>query len=353
MEITRNVEELSYFIDKEPNKFKRIGVCSLIGKISSQISSHKAGWPTMIVNQLKHAGYLNSSVIHRVEDDWSNYDVILIDHGMEFKGVFNIFGGANDDLYNQICRLFRGVKMYSLHVDMPDISELVRVRLRTGTEKFKQLENQIPRIKEICSKIERVDFIEKTYDQIFGDSHSFSTYRPGYMVTRYDGLTLYGALNRGLDTYVLPWTKNLIVYLGNIDVRHHLMRQQDPIASINEMMEKYEKQLSALNVDSITVSHVLPVENESRKIPKTGWYKKMPYFGTQKERAALSSFINTKINDMCKFKGWNVYRIPKEFFNDEGELSFDVMEKPQSVHISREFHYWDYENDKQNTRITQ
>ena len=79
----------------------------------------------------------------------------------------------------------------------------------------------------------------------------------------------------------------------------------------------------------------------------------MPFFGTQKERASLSKYINMSIDNMCERNGWNVYKIPKEFFNEEGELTFNVMEKPQSVHISREFHYWDYENDRKNSRITQ
>jgi hypothetical protein len=327
-----------------------------VGKISKQISSHKAGWSHMIANQLKTAGYDNVTVINRVEDDWSNYDAILIDHGMEYKGAFNIFGGANDDLYMQICRLFRmshDTRLYSLNINMPDVSELVQVRLKTGTENFKKLESSIDRIKEICSQIPRIDFIERGENQILGDSHSFSLYRPGWNVTRYDGLTLHGVLDRGLKNFLLPQTKNLMVYFGNIDVRHHLMRQQDPIASIDKLVSDYENQLKDTNMESITVSHVLPVENESRKIPKTGFYKKMPFFGTQKERAALSKYINMKIDEMCERNGWNVYRIPKEFFNGEGELTFDVMEKPQSVHISREFHYWDYENNKRNERITQ
>jgi len=345
-----------YFTDFEKEKSIKIGICALIGKISKQISSHKAGWAHMIANQLKTAGYDNVTVINRVEDDWSNYDVILIDHGMEYKGAFNIFGGANNELYMQICRLFRmsyNTRLYSLNINMPDVSELVKVRLRTGTDLFKKLESSIDRIKDICSRIPRIDFVDRSDKQILGDSHSFSLYRPGWNVTRYDGLTLHGVLERRISNFLLPQTKNLMVYFGNIDVRHHLMRQQDPIASIDKLMADYELQLKDLNMESITVSHVLPVENESRKIPKTGWYKKSAYFGTQKDRAALSFYINKKIDAMCELNGWSVYKVPTNFFNAEGELTFDVMEKPQSVHISREFHYWDYEENKPNARITQ
>jgi len=347
----------NYFTDHEKDKSIKIGICPLVGKISKQLASHKAGWAFMIQNQLKTAGYQNSHVIHRVEDDWSNYDVILIEHGMEYKGAFNIFGGANDDLYMQISRIFRydphNTRMYSLHCNMPNVSELVRVRLRTGTERFKTLETSLDRIKDICSRIPRIDFIDRSEKQILGDSHSFSLYRPGYNVTRYDGLTLHGVLERRLSNYILPGIKALMVYFGNIDVRHHLMRQQDPIASIDKLMADYETQLKDLNLDEITVSHVLPVESESRKIPKTGWYKKSPFFGTQKERAALSKYINMKIDEMCERNDWFVYKVPTNFFNENGELNMNMMEKPQSVHISREFHFWDYENDLPNTRIIQ
>lgn len=343
----------TYFTDYEKDKSVKIGISSIVGKISKQISSHKAGWPTMIANQLNHAGYENVTVVHDQKTSWSDFDVILIEHGMEFKGTFNIFGGANDELYEQVKRIFTlGVRMYSLHVDMPLIGDLIKVRHRTGTEQFKSLLEKAEIANNICSTmIHRVDFIEKTDKLVFGDSHCFSTYRPGWMVSRNDGMTMYGALNRGLNSYVFPWTKELIVYMGNIDVRHHLMRQQDPLKSIDDMMEALEKQLLEMNLESVTITEVLPIENVSRKIPKTGWYKKMPYFGTWAERTALSKYINIKIQMMCLANGWNVYKVPDVFFNEAGELDFKVMERPQSVHISREFHYWNYEENTKNTKI--
>jgi hypothetical protein len=343
----------TYFTDYEKNKNIKIGVSAIVGKISKQISSHKAGWPTMIVNQLKHAGYTDVTLIHDQKTNWSDFEVIIIEHGMEFKGVFNIFGGANDELYDQVKRIFtQGVRLYSLHVDMPMIGDLIKVRHRTGTEQFKSLLDKADIANNICAtSIPRVDFIEKTEKLVFGDSHCFSTYRPGFMVSRHDGLTMHGALSRGLNTYVYPWTKELIVYMGNIDVRHHLMRQADPLASIDKMISDYENQLKSLNLDSITIVEVLPIENVSRKIPKTGWYKKMPYFGTWEERSALSKYINIKIEMMCLANGWNVYYVPNVFTNEAGGLDFKVMEKPQSVHISREFHYWNYEENKINDKI--
>lgn len=350
-----NNQEFTYLTDYVKNKDAKIGICSLVGKISPKISSHKAAWCFMLANQIENAGYKNVEVITNVETDWKNYDAILIDHGMEFKGNFNIFGGANDDLYNQLIRIKSNVKMYSLHHDMPCIGALIEQRLKTGTDLFKTLEVDIDLIKEICANnIPRIDHIEKTDKLCFGDSHSFGMYQAGYMCQRHDGLTMHGALKRGLETYVYPWIKSLTVYMGNIDVRHHLMRQPNPKVAVETMMKNYEiqlKQLQENGIENIEVVHVLPIENESRVLPKTGYYKDTPFYGSWLERTQLSKEINNYIDDMCRRNSWNVYKHPDVYFNDKGELTFDVMEQPKSVHISREYYRWDMEKNCPNKRL--
>ena len=235
---------LVYFTDLEKDKSLKIGIAALVGKLSPKLSSHKSGWAFHLANQLKHAGYIDVQVITDTETDWSTFDVMLLEHGMEFKGNFNIFGGANDDLYHQITRMFaQGVKLYSLHHDMPCVGTLIEKRLKTGSELFKTLESKIDDAKKICSQIPRVDRIEKTFCLCFGDSHSFSQYTPGFQTDRHDGLTLFGTLRRGIRTYVPEYIQSLRVYLGNIDIRHHLMRQDNPSKSLKTMMEEYERQL--------------------------------------------------------------------------------------------------------------
>jgi hypothetical protein len=41
------------------------------------------------------------------------------------------------------------------------------------------------------------------------------------------------------------------------------------------------------------------------------------------------------------------------YFNHTNELTFAVMEKPKSVHISREFYRWDMESNKPNPRLVE
>ena len=102
---------LVYFSDLEKDTNIRVGISALVGKLSSKLTSHKSGWAFHLANQLKHAGYSSVSVITD-NSAWKadDFDVILIEHGMEFKGNFNIFGGANDDLYHQIIRMFLLIK---------------------------------------------------------------------------------------------------------------------------------------------------------------------------------------------------------------------------------------------------
>jgi len=343
-----------YFTELEPHTDIKIGIAILVGKFSDKPASHKSAWPHMLANQLVNAGYHDTTVITSVEEDWTKYDRIILDHGMEFKGTFNIFGGANDDLYHQLNRLFCGVRMYSMHHDMPNIGELITKRLKTGSDLFKTLEDKIEVATEICESINRVDHIEKTDKLCFGDSHSFSMYTPGFMCDRNDGLTLFGTLRRGLDGYVYPWTKSLRVYLGNIDIRHHLMRQDKPAEALKKMVLDYENQLLQLQdrgVKEIEVIQALPIENESRKLPKTGFYKGTPFAGTWKERTELVNQFNRSIDEMCERNGWDCYMHPEVYLNSVKELSFDVMEKPKSVHLSREYYRWDLVKNCANEKL--
>jgi len=342
-----------YFTDLEKDKNAKIGIAALVGKLSPKPQSHKSGWAFHLANQLTAAGYTDVQVITDIETDWSKFDIMLLEHGMEFKGSFNIFGGANDDLYNQVIRLFsKGVRMYSLHHDMPCVGTLIEKRLKTGSDLFKTLEVRIEDAKEICASIPRVDRIQKTKSLCFGDSHSFSQYTPGYMTDRHDGLTLFGTLRRGIRSYVPQDIEELRIYLGNIDIRHHLMRQANPSKALKDMMAMYEQQLIDLEIDKIEVVQALPIENESRPLPKTGYYKDAPFAGSWAERTELVKQFNQLVTDMCNRNGWKTWRHPDVYINSFGELTFDVMEKPKSVHIAREYYRWDLVKNEPNTKLT-
>jgi hypothetical protein len=234
---------------------------------------------------------------------------------------------------------------------MPCVGTLIEKRLKTGSDLFKTLEVQIEDAKVICASIPRVDKIQNTDKLCFGDSHSFSQYTPGYMTDRHDGLTLFGTLRRGIRSYVPESIKSLRIYLGNIDIRHHLMRQDNPAKSLKEMVSNYEQQLIDLEIDDIEVIQALPIENESRPLPKTGYYKDTPFMGSWAERTELVKEFNRLIREMCTRNEWKTWKHPEVFYNSFGELTFDVMEKPKSVHIAREYYRWDLVNDEPNKKL--
>ena len=338
------------FVDFNIDKSKKIGIDGVTSSFSSRISSHKGAWPRLIKNQLYNIGYENVTVLSK-HDSWEDYDIMIIDHGMEFKGTFNLFGGANDDLYHRIKKFenYKGL-ILSLHIPMPDVGKLVRDRYKTGTELFKTLDDKI--ITEKCSNIDYFEIVTKTPNLVLGDSHSFSMYIPKFMVSRNDGLTMFGVLKRGLKSFILPDVNNLILYFGNIDIRHHLCRQEYPEQALKDMLLEYEKQIKELNIKGrIELIQALPIENESRKLPKTGYYKGEPFAGTWEERTSLVHLFNSILEVICERNGWRCYKHSEKYLNELNELSFDVMEKPKSVHLSREFYRWNFDDNVLNEKL--
>jgi len=129
------------------------------------------------------------------------------------------------------------------------------------------------------------------------------------------------------------------------------MRQADPKSALTKMMEQYERALQESGMKTIEVVQALPIENESRKLPKTGYYKDAPFAGSWQERTALVELMNRMIVEMCDRNGWSTWQHSEAYKNPIGELSFDVMEKPKSVHIAREFYRWDLVNNEPNKKL--
>ena len=76
------------------------------------------------------------------------------------------------------------------------------------------------------------------------------------------------------------------------------------------------------------------IENESRKIPKSGQYKGQNFFGSIELRKELRLEANKiMLESGIPFLEW-----PNTFLNSEGSLSFDIMEPKQSVHIRPMFY---------------
>jgi hypothetical protein len=61
--------------------------------------------------------------------------------------------------------------------------------------------------------------------------------------------------------------------------------------------------------------------------------------------------FNLRLEEICHRNGWELYSHPDVYKNEKGELDFEVMEKPQSVHLARLYYRWDLENDCPNPNL--
>jgi hypothetical protein len=167
-----------------------------------------------------------------------------------------------------------------------------------------------------------------------GDSHSLSAWRPGFGLDRTDGKTLFGFL-KDADFLIEEWNQKydeVVLYFGNIDIRFHLMRQDNPAEAVGSLIRRYVEFAKKLN--NATLVNLLPVEHESRKLPGTGLYLKQPYFGTRQERARLVDTANRIMNN----SGLKTLQWPNEWIDEDGIKMFEYMEPKQSVHLKPKYY---------------
>ena len=293
----------------------KIGMVGVINNLSTRLTSHNAGWTYVTKSVLET--YFNSQV--DILDNNSNYDdykILVINEGVNYRpGVFNFFGGVQESQINSLLNFsnYKGY-LYSVNEDV-DYNSLVNKRKELSHLDIK-FRVPVP-----------IDLSEVNDKLVLGDSHSISVYKPGYSISRNDGKTLFGFLKIGLHNYVRKEVKDLIFYAGNIDIRFHACRFGKQ--SILDNLIELEKQLKSLQLESITLVKLIPIECESRKIPGTGLYKNQPFYGSRQERTEMVLYFNDVLESICKKNNWNII----EWDFDYNNFSFDYMEARQSVHL--------------------
>lgn len=324
--------------------------------IPSKQHSHNAAWVKLYKNMLINEGWNNIKTLKK-DDTYKDVDVLIISLGIAYAGNINFFFGIDENVCWRFKRIqeFSG-KIFVLNHDMPSIGSVIKPRLDNKSTSSKVSELKLDVLDLICDSVQRVDYISKKKNLIFGDSHCFSTYRPGYNVSRNDGLTLYGALKRGLRETIesrsgidLEDVENLTLYMGNIDIRHHLCRLEEPISQVQKLVEDYVEQACKLPVKNLELVHVLPIENESRKLPKTGYYKGTPFYGSWEDRNRVHLLFNSILDRKALSENFKIFKWPASFKNTENELDFEFMERPKSVHLSPLSYYWDLDNNSMNS----
>lgn len=321
--------------------------------IASRLHSHRAAQGVIYADQLSQAGK-NITVNmpgNGYHSDFNEFDELYVYHGNDWGGSVNLFGGLKGFpyTYNFInFTKFKG-KVYSLVIDFPDYAGMLEDRVKNSIAERKDINplwadadwDNLRRMRREAITVDPNKL--EHYDKIsIGDSHAICMYRPGWSNISIPFRTLHGALERRLIEHIpAGGYKEIEFYFGNIDIRHHLCRQlPDPDLAARSLASRYVAQANEVAEyfnAQIKLYEPLPIENESRSIPKTGWYKGTPFFGSWKDRVRVrASFIdelNKQQNDRVSLFRWTDHML-----NDKGELDFRFMEKPQSVHLSRE-HY--------------
>ena len=308
--------------------------------VSSNIHSHRAAQAAIYAEQIsvENGGLVHLDRTGNIHDDINSFDSIYVYHGNDWFGSLNLFGGmknyGNIDNLIRFSKIDKTKKVYSLWIDHPKYSEMLEPRLngeihpdwhKVDWENLKYIENNAITIREI----------EIVNRAVAGDSHAICMYRPGWFVNSVPFKTLHGALKEGLQTFIQPHHEIAEFYFGNIDVRHHLCRQPDPEMATRDLANRYYTQLSQLDLAKVYAYELLPIEHESRVLPKTGYYKGTPFYGSWEDRNRCRLIFKDEMRKLCARGSVNFIEWVDPLLNDRGELDFECMEKPKSVHLSR------------------
>lgn len=341
-----------------------IGITNLLSNVTTREGSHKGGWARLLKCQLQNLGHTDVKILTN-KDSLYDFDVIIFDLGAEYSGTLNLFGGLDEKVYKRLDEIKRFAgETFSWRNELPDVNVLESRRNNQSTcEAFKSTPPEfLGEVSRVLSLTKVFDHVYRTNSLLIGDSHTPSVWTPEFMIERKDGRTLHGALkdktiNRLVKSFDHAIT-DVQIHMSSIDIRHHICRQPDPQQSLYEMLQTLGNDLTDLRnqgkIQNVILTQTVGIEDESRELPKTGYYKGTPFYGDWHQRNMWRQYFNEKIKEQAYMNnkpnlfGWNTQEFPSYFFDQSGKLRFDVMEVPGSVHISPEHYKWDL--DKNNLR---
>jgi hypothetical protein len=221
---------------------------------------------------------------------------------------------------------------------MPDYATMLRKRIGQATC-HKGMPLIIDELENVFKSATTITQFEIKADNLaIGDSHATAYADKNSAVIRTNGQTLYGALRDGHIQSQLAKTKRkykkITLCFGSIDIRHHLMRQDTPLASLKSMLDDYislAKIVALSNSCDVEIAVPPPVEFEGRRIPQTGFYKGTPFYGSVDERYGLTKFFMAYLVE----HGIKVVHQPIHRYEIHPELyAKEYRELGSSVHIA-------------------
>ena len=301
-----------------------VGLVSMMGNVGTTLNSQGGGYGLIQTKMLFDEHPHDTVDVNPPPSMWGNYDLLYICEGVNFvAGSFNVPGGPQP-LHTEKMKAiaeFKGELRYSNSLfDFNKFNQRLKV------------EGTFPETNTISWYNTFFAHGLQSRKAVIGDSHALSVWKPGHSLDFTAGRTLHGFLKRESVEQIDNRFDEVTLYFGNIDLRFHLMRQENPQQATADLFNKYVAFARELN--KATLVELLPVEHESRKIPGTGLYKKQPFFGTRSERMQLREIANEIINN----SGLEVIQWPTEWIDEDGTKMLDILEMKQSVHL-RPKHY--------------
>jgi hypothetical protein len=301
-----------------------VGLVSMMGNVGATLNSQGGGYGLIQTKMLWDNHPHDTVDVNPPPSTWGNYDLLYICEGVNFvAGSFNVPGGPQP-----------------LHTEkMKAIAEFKgELRYSNSIFDFNKF-NQRLKIEATFPETNRIAFYNtflahglESRKAVIGDSHALSVWKPQHTLDFTAGRTLHGFLRRESVEQINNRFDETTLYFGNIDLRFHLMRQENPQQATADLFNRYVKFARELN--KATLVELLPVEHESRKIPGTGLYKKQPFFGTREERMQLREIANEIINN----SGLEVIQWPSEWIDADGTKMLDILEMKQSVHLRPKYY---------------
>ena len=294
-------------------------ITGTFNKIPRKKNSHGYGWART------WAENLNVGINH----DADPVEILYLDHGVNFGGSINLFGGFDDKLKQRVDNFLLADKVYSLDIDMPEYGNMLAKRKDCPDKDW------CARVQDKCDGAQTMLSTDLDTDWLtIGDSHSAAFAPEGSMVIKTNGLTLNGMIKNNFQ-YVRDHMakcnnlQGITLVFGNIDLRHHICRLGIDYRDMWIELKRFGDSLP------VPVEYAVPwpIEFEGRKLPKTGYYKGQPFWGSYYERSqALAGIIETM--DMISM---NKIMYPNEWLMMNPEVyAKEKMEGTSSVHISPE-----------------
>ena len=301
-----------------------VGLVSMMGNVGATLNSQGGGYGLIQTKMLWDNHPHDTVDVNPPPSTWGNYDLLYICEGVNFlEGSFNVPGGPQP-LHTEKMKAiaeFKGELRYSNSIfDFNKFNKRLKI------------EGTFPETNSISWYNTFLAHGLVSRKGVIGDSHALSVWKPGHTLDFTAGRTLHGFLRRESVEQINNRFDETTLYFGNIDLRFHLMRQENPQQATADLFNRYVKFARELN--KATLVELLPVEHESRKIPGTGLYKKQPFFGTREERMQVREIANEIINN----SGLDVIQWPSEWIDADGTKMLDILEMKQSVHL-RPKHY--------------